>query len=66
MVASGLGVTLMPAMAVGTNLTGIRYLPFAQAPHREIALVYRRSDWRISLWQKLAQVLRATTAKSNA
>ncbi len=59
MVAGGLGITLMPALAA-TPLAGIRYLAFVEPPQREVALVFRHSDWRIPLWQKLAQVLRAT------
>lgn len=58
MVASGLGVTLMPAMAVNSAQHDIRYLAFKQPPTREIGLVFRHSDWRLPLWQKLAQVLR--------
>ncbi len=58
MVMSGLGVTLMPAMASNAAHHGIRYLAFKQPPMREIGLVFRRSDWRLPLWQKLAQVLR--------
>lgn len=59
MVISGLGVTLMPAMAVNSAQEGIRYLPFEIPPTREIGLVFRRSDWRLPLWQQLAQVLRS-------
>jgi LysR family transcriptional regulator, hydrogen peroxide-inducible genes activator len=59
MVASGLGITLMPMLATHDNDANIRYLPFATPPQREIALVYRRSDWRMPLWQQLAKVLRS-------
>ncbi|MFN0002834.1 MAG: LysR substrate-binding domain-containing protein [Pseudohongiellaceae bacterium] len=58
MVISGLGVTLIPAMAVVPDQDGIRYIPFKIPPMREIGLVFRHSDWRLPLWQKLAQVLR--------
>lgn len=58
MVISGLGVTLMPAMAINPEQEGIRYLAFKEPPVREIGLVFRHSDWRLPLWQKLAQVLR--------
>ncbi len=60
MVASGLGVTLMPAMAARDSQDGIRYVAFSNPPAREIGLFFRRSDWRMSLWQQLAQVLRGT------
>lgn len=65
MVVGGLGVTLMPELASHVEQPGIRYVPFATPPEREIALVFRRSDWRLPLWQKLAQVLKRsiTTAK---
>jgi LysR family hydrogen peroxide-inducible transcriptional activator len=57
--ATSLGVTLMPAMAVQAD-PGVRYLPFSGAgPGREIGLLFRRSDSRLPLFQKLAQVLRA-------
>ena len=59
MVMSGLGLTLMPAMAINSGQEGIRYLAFKQPPLREIGLVFRHSDWRLPLWQKLAQVLRS-------
>jgi LysR family hydrogen peroxide-inducible transcriptional activator len=58
MVASGLGITLMPELAIHTADSQIRYLRFKKAPQRQIALVYRRSDWRLILWQQLAKVLR--------
>jgi LysR family transcriptional regulator, hydrogen peroxide-inducible genes activator len=59
MVAGGLGITLMPLLATKENDPNIRYIPFTTPPQREIALVYRRSDWRMPLWQQLAKVLRA-------
>jgi len=59
MVAGGLGITLIPAMAVNSNNDGIRYLKFEEPPTREIGLVFRHSDWRLPLWQQLAQVLRS-------
>ncbi len=59
MVIGGLGVTLMPAMAIHASQDGIRYLSFRHPPLREIGLVFRHSDWRLPLWQKLAQVLRS-------
>jgi LysR family hydrogen peroxide-inducible transcriptional activator len=61
MVISGLGVTLIPAMAINPAQEGIRYLPFKEPPVREIGLVFRQSDWRLPLWQKLAQVLKSAS-----
>lgn len=59
MVIGGLGITLVPKLAMKKETQGIHYIPFQQAPQREIALVFRRSDWRMKLWQALSQVLRS-------
>ena len=45
MVASGVGVTVLPATAVSANGSGdlIRILPFSRPPTRRVALAWRRS-----------------------
>lgn len=59
MVAGGIGITLMPAMATRKDDRAVRYLPFDDAPPtREIGLVFRRSTPRRATMSALAQVLR--------
>lgn len=57
MVKAGTGITLMPKIAIHKNEADICYIPFAApAPHRSIALVWRKTSARkavISLLQKL-------------
>jgi len=60
MVARGLGVTLLPRLAVATEAgrAGLEVRPFEEpAPHRTIALVWRRgSPWDATL-RKVAETL---------
>jgi LysR family transcriptional regulator, hydrogen peroxide-inducible genes activator len=58
MVAGGIGITLLPAMARRADDRGLRYLPFSDAPTREIGLVFRRSSTRRATMSALAQTLR--------
>ena len=61
MVAGGAGVTLLPRLAVPTEarLSGLRVRPFAEpAPHRTIALVWRRRSPLTPALRQLAQTLR--------
>ncbi len=47
MVANGLGVTLLPELAAGTLARGgVRTVPFAEHPGRDIGLVWRMSSAR--------------------
>lgn len=58
MVASGVGVTLMPELARRAG-DGIVYLPFADtAPRRTIALTWRKTSARTPCFAKLAEVMR--------
>ena len=58
MVASGLGVTLLPAMAKRDDDVHVRYIPFKTPPVRQVALVYRSSTARRQSLVLLIQVLR--------
>ena len=62
MVASGVGITLLPMLAVQPPVpvsTGIALLPFrGDAPHRSIAMVWRRSSAMAGFLQQLAAELR--------
>jgi LysR family hydrogen peroxide-inducible transcriptional activator len=60
MVAAGVGVTLLPVLAVRppvAALPNLRLLPFAAPPTRRIALFWRRSSARAAMLQALAGVL---------
>ena len=62
MVAANVGVTLMPALAVGPRSAAIRYIPFRGAaqgdlPHRDIGIVWRKSAARSVLLARLAAVI---------
>ncbi|WP_256646364.1 DNA-binding transcriptional regulator OxyR [Thermomonas paludicola] len=61
MVASGVGVTLLPALSVHAPIVqpdGIQLVPFtAPAPNRRIALVWRKSSALEDLLQSLGDVI---------
>lgn len=63
MVAAGIGITLMPALATRTSAIGKRLLvfrPFADStPNRLIALVWRRGYARVAVLHALASLTRA-------
>lgn len=69
MVESGLGIGLIPAMAVRSGLTQSPSLiarPMAKpAPKRTIALVARRSTSRLADFKALAAVVRKASASGN-
>ena len=62
MVAAGVGITLLPVLAVQPPVpvsTDIQLLPFqGEAPHRRIAMVWRRSSAMSGFLQQLAGELR--------
>lgn len=62
MVASGVGITLLPMLAVQPPVPmspDIRLLPFrGEAPHRQIAMLWRRSSAMAEFLQKLAAEFR--------
>jgi len=60
MVAAGIGVTLLPEMAVAANIaagTDIRLLPLADAAVRHIGLVWRRASPRVKEFELLADMI---------
>ena len=63
MVASGVGITLLPMLAIQPPVPrspDICLLPFAgEAPHRRIAMVWRRSSAMGAFLMQLAEVLRS-------
>jgi LysR family hydrogen peroxide-inducible transcriptional activator len=68
MVANGLGVTLMPQMALDAGILrglDVTVRPLAGAvPHRRIGLVWRRSSPRAETFRALGDALKAELAKS--
>lgn len=58
MVASGMGMTLMPELAMQEN-DGINYIPFDNLDNakREIALVWRKDSNRQELFNKISKVI---------
>lgn len=61
MVGEGMGITLMPELAVRvTNIgQGIRYLPFCDPlPTRHIGMLYRQSSHRQACFSAIAQQIR--------
>ncbi|MCW4115932.1 LysR substrate-binding domain-containing protein [Aurantimonas sp. MSK8Z-1] len=69
MVAGGLGITLIPELAVGSERMagGIAFLPLAEpAPSRTLALSFRRSAARRADFEALADLLRDSLAPVRA
>lgn len=61
MVASGIGVTLLPQMAVDAGMTptrNIRLIPLQTPASRQIGLVWRASSPRVSEFELLAEIFR--------
>ena len=59
MVAGGIGITLMPKMAVRDQEEGVRYLPLKANAERTVGLVFRASTSRRRTLIHLVQLLRA-------
>ncbi|NQD35410.1 LysR family transcriptional regulator [Permianibacter sp. IMCC34836] len=59
MVAGGIGITLMPKMAVREQEDGVRYLPLKASTERNVGLVFRASTSRRRTLIHLVQLLRA-------
>ncbi|QWF72243.1 LysR family transcriptional regulator [Methylomonas paludis] len=58
MVKAGAGMTFMPEIAVRPDEAGIRYLRFAApAPYRHIALVWRKTSVRTTLFNELSRLV---------
>ena len=60
MVAAGIGVTLLPKLAIDAGITqgtNIRLIPLSTSPSREIGLVWRRSSLRAGEFELLGDAL---------
>jgi LysR family transcriptional regulator, hydrogen peroxide-inducible genes activator len=64
MVAAGVGVTLMPELAIGRSPAGVRYIPFKAKPPpgRNVGIAWRASTTRGELMRRLTGALRDTLA----
>ncbi len=61
MVKAGVGITLMPRIAIQANESGIRYIPFRDpVPKRTIGLVWRKSSARLPVMHALIAQLSAS------
>ena len=59
MVGAGVGVTLMPELAVRKDGGGVHYLPFRkESPYRDVGLCWRTSSTRTELLHEMAKVLK--------
>ncbi len=58
MVAGGIGITLMPQMAVRPQEEGVRYVPLHASAERRVGLVFRASTSRRRTLIHLVQLLR--------
>ncbi|MCB5190804.1 LysR family transcriptional regulator [Methylobacillus arboreus] len=57
MVKNGVGITLMPSVAVQPDDSDIRYIDIKQQPSRTIAMVWRKNHPRKKLFEQLAVLL---------
>lgn len=63
MVAEGIGITLMPALALHGR-AAVRYLPFhAPVPNRRVGLLYRRASPRISAFNVIGEAINHCVAE---
>jgi len=59
MVAAGVGVTVVPELAVREDAGGVRYIPFeGEPPRRTIGIVWRRTSPRAAVLDAVAQLVR--------
>jgi LysR family hydrogen peroxide-inducible transcriptional activator len=61
MVGEGMGITLMPQLAVPRTVNRpepVRYLPFEPpAPSRRIGMLYRKNSYRAATFGRIAEQL---------
>jgi molybdate transport repressor ModE-like protein len=66
LVAAGVGVGLVPAVAVSRHLDGIAVLPIDPAPVRYVGVLRRRGRWQPPLATQLMDLLQQTAAGLDA
>lgn len=60
LVAAGVGVGLVPAVAISRHLEGIAVVPITDPPIRHVGVVHRRERWQPPLAAELVDLLRRT------
>ncbi|WP_232668396.1 LysR family transcriptional regulator [Pseudonocardia sp. TRM90224] len=60
MVAAGVGVAIMPAVAVARHLDGIVAVPIDEPPMRHVGVLHRRDRWQPPLAVELVELLGST------
>ncbi len=61
MIASGMGVTFMPALAATRDVSGVTYIPIRKpVPFREIGLVFKAGSPRSAVYKMMMQAIRTT------
>lgn len=57
MVKNGLGITLMPSVAMFPEEQDIQYIPIQSKPYRKIGLFWRTDDPKQSFYQQIAKLI---------
>jgi molybdate transport repressor ModE-like protein len=63
LIAAGVGVALIPALALSRHLPGISVLPLRPAPYRYIGVARRRERWTPPLAAELVELLKTASAE---
>jgi len=57
MVKNGLGITLMPSVAMFPEEADIKYIPIESKPYRKIGLFWRNDDPKQAFYQQIAKLI---------
>ncbi len=69
MVAAGMGVTLLPQLAIDAHITqgtAIKLIPLATPASRHIGLVWRQSSMRVEEFEMLGEVFRPALSRKSS
>jgi LysR family hydrogen peroxide-inducible transcriptional activator len=59
MVAAGVGITVVPEIAIGVDRRGVRYIPFdGQPPSRTIGMIWRKTSPRTEALRAIAALIK--------
>lgn len=63
MIATGVGMTLIPELACDDKVAGVSYLPFTEPkPSREIVMLHRSKSARVPAFENIAKLIRDCVA----
>jgi len=66
MVATGVGMTLIPELACNTSMPDIKYIPFTEPqPSREVVMLIRTNSTRKTAVTNIAEIITATVKKND-